>query len=577
MITIADQPRGTMGVLNDTLGHTVRTTQGGIGGLAGIGCGGFNVPPADNACIIDPDNDMDWHIHCPAGTCPNGTGHITPADGMLAYSGSNSLHWGYHLDTASRVHGDTVKFRQLAAFVTEPMILTPLPGCCTEVSPGDFRPDLELSFFHIASMITGSDTNAPLGTAFDYGDVQIHVDQGGTAGWGTWDKLVPFENVYDHVPQIWSDFGTATTYCQLTPTDTGTAPPAPHNVHETMCWPQGIWSTCGWQWDQTTTKGCEGPGMPGAVGTGNWIQTKFDMSKFLGQRVQIRWIAQSWEFNATAQSYEEVGGSNAARWSDLPDDDGWWVDDIRVTGLLQSQVNLLVDNKTPLPGACPATCNPGVGDHGTTASLLIKDANGDGVIERGEKLTLDASASALPGGCVSGVAQYRFVRDGQVVQDWTTNNAFIDAPLVDASYQLFVRCSANFSCTGTVGASSLASVYSGDGADLSLTVTSLPGGTASLTWQARPQPSSVTGYDVFRGLLTGPSSDPALASLTCFRSDLPQQTIGSYVTAVQDAVLPPFGQCFYYLVGHSANASGARDALGRKTDGTIRVAPVSCP
>ncbi len=565
--------QATSGVHNDTIGVTVRTTQGGIGGLAGIGCGGFHVPPADPGCIIDPDNEMDWHIHCPVvpvpplGVCPNGTGHITPADGALAHLGTNSLHWGYHFDTNSRVNGDTVKFRQLAAFMTNPINLALF------TDPGD----LELSFFHIASMVSNNETNTSKPYAFDFGDVQIQVDRNpdpnpATDDWGTWDKLAPFENVYDHIPEVWSIFGTSLTYCVLTPTDTGNAPPAPRGTHETMCWPQGVWADCGWQWDLTTTQQCPGPGHPGITGTGNWVQTKFDLSPFLGQRVKIRWIAQSWEYNTTAQSYEQEGGS----WDNMPDDDGWWVDDIRLTGVIVSQVTAVADVKPPGLGACPATCNPGVGDHGTTAVLVIHDANADGVIERGEKLTLDASASSLPGGCVGGVAQYRFVRDGQVVQDWTANNGFIDAPHVDATYQVFARCSADFQCTGTTGATSLARVYTGDGADLSLTLTPLSGGNVTLSWTARPQPSSVNGYDVFRGLLTGIPGDLSLASLTCLNFNVLQQSIGSTVS-VQDPALPAVGRSFYYLVGHSANASGGKDALGRKSDGTIRVSPVNCP
>src|SRR5207245_6339115 len=233
------------------------------------------------------------------------------------------------------------------------------------------------------------------------------------------------------------------------------------------------------------------------------------------------------------------------------------------------------DNTPPLPGACPGTCNPNLGDHGTTASLVIRDANADGVIERGERLTLDASASSLPGGCVGGVAQFRFVRDGKVVEDWTTNNFFIDAPLVDATYQLFVRCSASFTCTGTTGVTVPALVYSGDGADLSLNVTLVSGTTVSVAWPARPQPTSVIGYDVFRGSTSVLNGDPSLATLTCFRSDLPQQAIGSTVS-VLDAAPPAAGQMYYYLAGHSAIASGAKDALGRKSDGTIRIAPLTC-
>src|SRR5439155_582904 len=256
----------------------------------------------------------------------------------------------------------------------------------------------------------------------------------------------------------------------------------------------------------------------------------------------------------TAQSYEQEGGI----WDKALDDDGWWVDDIRLTGAIVNQVTPVPDNKPPQSGACPVICNSTVGDHGTTAVLTVRDANADGVIERGEKLTLDGSASSLPGGCSGGVAQYRFVRDGQVVQDWTTNNGFVDAPLLDATYQLFVRCSADFTCTGTTGASSLARVYTGDGADLALALTSLPAGSATLTWQARPQPSSVSGYDVFRGLLTGLGSDTTLATLTCLRANVPQQAVGTNVQTT-DAEIPAAGRTFYYFVGHSANAAGGKD------------------
>jgi len=386
---------------------------------------------------------------------------------------------------------------------------------------------------------------------------------------------VPFQNVYDHIPQIWSDFQISPTYCQWTPTDAGTAPYAPRGVHETMCWPTGVWSNCGWRYDRSTTKECPGPGEQGSVGTGNWVQTKFDLHPYLGQRVRIRWIAESWQFDeaGAAQSYEQGVLSSWGR--DLYDD-GWWIDDIRLTGEIVNQVTPTPDTKAPLPGVCPAVCNPAVGDHGTTASLAIRDANGDNIIERGEKLTLDASASSLPGGCVGGVAQFRFVRDGKVVEDWTTNNFFIDAPLVDATYQLFVRCSANFLCTGTTGATSPAMVYSGDGADIAINLSVVSSPTVSVAWAARPQPTSVSGYDVFRGLFTTAIGDPNLATLTCFRWDLPQSTIGSTVS-VLDTVAPAPGQIYYYLVGHSAIAPGARDALGRKSDGTIIVAPSTCP
>jgi hypothetical protein len=588
-IRISNKPLGTPGAKNDTIGYTVGTAAGGGGGggglsvLTAVACGGFNVPPLDPGCQIDPDNDMGWHIHCPPETCQNSTLFVTPTDGALAMSSPNSLHWGHHLDPLSR-SGDTTRFRQLAAFVTNPINLVIFPA----------TGDLQLSFFHIADLITISDLNRfgrraashgpPTGAArplqddeaFDFVDVQIQVDTNPNPSaetWGYWEKLVPYENVYDHVPQVWSRFGPAITYCNLTPVDTGTAAPAPRGVHETMCWPQGVWASCGWPYDQSTTLNCPGPGTPGGTGTGNWVQTKFDLSTFLGQRVRIRWIGQSWEFNNAASSYQELGGT----WVDLDTDDGWWVDDIRLVGAITQQISPNADTKAALPGTCPTVCNSAVADGGTLPALVIRDANLDTIIETGERLTIDASGSSLPGGCSGGVAQFRFERDGQIVQDWSANNLFLDAPLKDVSYKVKVRCSANPACASTTGATSQALVYTGDGQDIMMTSPPATVSTAvAFRWTARPQVTSVSGYDLFRGQHTNSQRDPNLTSLQCLISNVPQAPVGSMIT-VEDPAIPPLAQLYYYFVGHSSRAAGAKDALGRRYDGSIRVSPVACP
>ena len=102
------------------------------------------------------------------------------------------------------------------------------------------------------------------------------------------------------------------------------------------------------------------------------------------------------------------------------------------------------------------------------------------------------------------------------------------------------------------------------------------GTTAQLTWTARPQVSSVEGYDIFRATVPAVSVDPT-PLLTCLQSNLPQVAIGSTITVPDDAALPPPDQIFYYYIGHSGRAAGALDAIGRRSDGTIRVAPVACP
>ncbi|MEE8523654.1 MAG: hypothetical protein V3T72_06955, partial [Thermoanaerobaculia bacterium] len=583
-ISLSDLPLGTPGVANDTLGVWVGTAGGGVGSLAGIACGGFNAPPLDPGCIIDPDHDMAFHIHCPQGACPNDPDFVTPTDGALAFSGSNSLHWGHHLDPNSRT-GDTTRFRQLAAFVMNGINLAVIPA------PGD----LELSFHHIASMVSIDELNrfgrratsraSPSGAilslasdeAFDFGDVHVQVDTNPDPAideWGFWDKLVPFENVYDHVPQIWSRFGTGLTYCVLTPSDAGAGAPAPRGVKETMCWPMGVWSTCGWQLDQSTTRGCAGPGQPGNTGSGNWVQTKFNLSGFLGQRVRLRWIAQSWEFNDVASSYQELGGT----WENLDSDDGWWIDDITVTGAIEVQITPEPDTKAAAAGICPATCDPGIGDGGTALVIVLIEANGDGVIARGEQVIVDASGSTLPGGCVDGVAQFRFERDGEVVQDWNTNNTFLDAPLVDAEYRVLARCSADVLCSSSVGATATARVYTGDGQDVILTLHPAGGTTYELRWDARPQVTSVDGYDVLRGTyVVFVGEDPNLTTLGCLVADVAQQPVGNQVSALDDGAVPALGNAFYYMVGHSPLATGGLAPLGRWIDGTIRISPVTCP
>jgi hypothetical protein len=570
---------GREGVPNDTFGFTVGTAIGGINALEGIGCGGFRVPPQDPGCHVDPDNDMDWHIHCPVGSCPapNVVGSTTafsatPAGGSLAFSGSNSLHWGRHTSATSR-DGDSTSFRALAAYVTT-VNLTPLP----------ISGDLRLSFYHIAVMMDNTQADIPNGQAVDRGDVQIRVDLNPNPvvdTWGFWDKLAPFENVYDHIPYIWSHYGAQTTYCDLTPTDTGSAPPAPRGVHETMCWPQGVWSHCGTAHGLDTTFGCPGPGEQGALapsGGALWVRSRFSLANYVGARVQIRWIASSWEFdlNGPAEDYQTYGHG----WENSLNDDGWWVDDISITGAITSQVSPEADAGAAPPATCPLPanqCNPALGaDHGYNPALAVSDANGDGVYEKGENVELSAAGTTNPGGCANGVTEYRFLRGAQVAQDWSANAFFRDGIVADTTYKVLARCNSTPACLTTIGATQTLLVYPGDGTDLVLTLADLGGGNASLSITARPQPPTMSGFDFFRYL--GPPAPPInLAGTVTLACDQGIGTpVGSPVT-VPDGTFPGLNQVLFYWAGHSGTAPGAKAALGRRTDNGIRIAPVNCP
>ena len=324
--------------------------------VGGVACGGYQSFDEGNAgCTLDPDFPLDWHFHCPPGSthCPNvesgacvgACSFDTPTDGAKALSGPNSLHMGAHFDPSSSLAGDTTHFRTLQGFVSGPLNLAAVPR------PGD----LQLSMYQIADLMDNNGVGPNnANQCSDCGDVQVQVDldpNPAVDNWGFWDKLVPYQNVYDHKPLAVSVFGSY--YCHFTPTDTGTAPPAPRGVHETMCYSLGAWSHCGSARGTVSTQvtDCVGPGVVDPTGTGVWVETRFDLAAYLGQRVRLRWIGSTWEFDSVSDSYFEIGPS----WNSTLQDDGWWLDNITVTGVLTSQTTPAADTHQPPSGSqgCP--------------------------------------------------------------------------------------------------------------------------------------------------------------------------------------------------------------------------------
>ena len=325
--------------------------------VGGIACGGFQTVGEGNpGCELDPDYPFDWHIHCPPGAtnCPNletgacvgGCSYDTPTGGAKALSAPNSLHMGAHFDPTDPLSGDTTHFRTMQGFVSAPLNLALF------ARPGD----LQLSMYQIADLMdnNGVGPNNEFQCS-DCGDVQIQVDQNANPAidnWGLWDKLVPYQNVYDHRPLSASTFGAY--YCLFTPTDTGTAPPAPRGVHETICTPLGAWSHCGNPRGTTTASGadCDGPGVVDPTGVGTWVETRFNLAGYVGQRVRLRWIGSTWQFDAFSSSYYEIGST----WSSTLQDDGWWLDNVSVTGAITSQTTPTPDGDRPPKGPghqCP--------------------------------------------------------------------------------------------------------------------------------------------------------------------------------------------------------------------------------
>jgi hypothetical protein len=447
---------------------------------------------AIQGCQIDPDFDTDWHFDSTTGPIP----------AEKAFRGTKSAHWGRHTDAAERKF-DTTPLREIEAFDTNPINLTILPNATIG--------DLFMSFWHIADFADDNAINFQVNQSGDHADVQIAVDQNPGAGdsFGRWQKLIPFQNVYDHTTQVWSWFG----YCEFTPADAATAT-TPGSFGETMCFPDGVWSHSGNVLGTNVFSffNAQGPGALGSVGEGVWVQSKFNLGLFLGQRVKFRWVGQGWDFGNGWDSYLEPPGA-APPFDIGTRDDGWWIDSIQITGGVTTQVTPVVETASiPLSAQCPATtaakCNEALGTNGFTPDFRISDADGDGVVVDGESLLLDASQTANPGGCADGVAQFRFSKvDGggtTILQDWSTAGSLKLGNTVGGDlYQVEIRCSSDTSCTTSPIGPPVGAVVGG----CNVYVGPPPAASEpSLSAQVGPAAIVISNY-----LLTGPGTPPYLS------------------------------------------------------------------
>src|SRR4029077_12330877 len=132
----------------------------------------------------------------------------------------------------------------------------------------------------------------------------------------------------------------------------------------------------------------------------------------LGQRVRIRWVGATWQLDGPGtNSYFEYG----AGWAETPHDDGWWLDNIDITGVITAQVAPEVDPKPAPATACPTTAagncdeNAAASDKGTVPKITIPDTNGNPTgtgpglaAPQTEAFFGSGVPSAIPGGCPDG-------------------------------------------------------------------------------------------------------------------------------------------------------------------------------
>jgi hypothetical protein len=349
---------------------------------------------------------------------------------------------------------------------------------------------------------------------------------------------------------------------------------------------------------RTTSRG---PGFTenGSLGNGVWAKSVVNLSTFSGKLARLRWIGMEgggWSFGVSRSFLEPQTGGTVYQYYDY--DDGWWIDDIRLTDLRQAPALITPDDLTGLAvchtGQYEGNCSllsPEIA--GSTLYPLPTDPNGRRLFldTPGQPISLDGRRTT--GFCDNGMLLYEFseidpatglVREP--ISPLSPAGEVKVAPVYDTTYRVQVKCSSDLDCAAQRDV--LVAVYSGSPGEIDLAVTgggANPGDTcpasttATLTWRSRPQPGYLSGYDVFRkGSADGtPIVIDRDFTGVCFAGNIAQPaTIGANVTTA-DATCPAPGQAYFYLVGHSSPDAAQRPPVGVTSTQQGYSALTSCP
>jgi hypothetical protein len=366
------------------------------------------------------DNAYDWQVHTTGSP-----------DGGRAFTGNNSLHYGKE---GSIPDLDTSRLKQLDAIRTDAPINLPV----------DTIP--ELVFKHQVSLMDYRGSNTPFGESVDRGVVHVQLADLGGTGVGIWEKVFPYQNVYDVQ-------GTdAFINCKFDPIDDGNdeddyfdpSDPLRRLGPSSTCFPEFVFGFQGdTDWRNTFNslsigRATDPPGLPGSIDRGTWVETRFNLATKIGQRIRFRFLFTSIEVGDAIDHME----ANIADPNDVHDD-GWYIDQIEIAEAISSPVILAVDSKnytdTPI---CGAEC-------GTVTADIVADP--PGLSAPGQVTELSAEGS-FADQCTGGVLQFQFWEDANandvlgdpvdnLLRDWTDNPIFVAAPALTTTYGVAVRCS----------------------------------------------------------------------------------------------------------------------------------------
>jgi len=322
-------------------------------------------------------------------------------------------------------------------------------------------------------------------------------------------------------------------------------------------------------------------------GTGVWSHVIFDLSRYAGRHLQVRYVISTIDDVAdTFISYLESNPPGFAATVTTQSDDGWYIDDIRVTGTVPIEVFLNIDSAVPIGGAayagavCPAGLT-GVCD----APQVVARAAADPALSfaPGSLVRLSGAASEMPV-CQNGSILFRWsdVASGRVLQEFSTDPTLDVAPTQTTTYRLEVACSQDPACRKETTLS--VPVYSGR--DAGVFVRAEGAATTTLRWVTPTLPASIDPgpaptYRVYRGPFGGangridgdfsaslPSPLACLATLT----GVPAGSENAYPDS--GAPAPAAGTGYYYLVGIQTKAGLS---LGEASSSAVRTTSVTCP
>lgn len=317
----------------------------------------------------DPDNPNSQLFeqpeliqHCHLGTSPMQAdavfwGMSGPENSPLGgrgFSGFHSMFWG--IDFGDPLRWTTPMGVMEAAMTTDPIHLgwdsvAPVLSYKQQVSLIDGR----------AAVIEETDAVADPESAFDRGVVMVQLADETGAPVGDWMKLDPYRNVYD---QVATDLFKT---CMFDPIDDGTNeddffdPNDPERLHgpSSTCAPEFAFAAMGETSNPYSAENvgfADGPALDGLWGLGSWIETRFDLSRFRGRSIRVRFLATAMKVRENNDWQEYLGGPEGLDWNPNPGDDGWWIDDVTVEGALLTAASVVADTASngSLPGPDPA-------------------------------------------------------------------------------------------------------------------------------------------------------------------------------------------------------------------------------